>query len=957
MGDEFVRGVSIEMQPLQESEQKYRWIVENANAAIVVAQDGRLKFFNAKALEFIGYSPQELAVKPFAAFIHPEDREMVVERHLQRLRGKKIPQVYPFRIIDKAGGIKWVEINAVSITWDGQPATLNFFTDITERKQAEELVLNIARGVSAATGETFFRSLVDHLGRTLNADYVLIGELKANQVQRIRTLAIYATGQEVDNIEYDLSHTPCENVVNKTLCSYVSNVQAQFPHDRLLVEMEVEGYVGTPLFDSTGRAMGLMAVLYRRPIPNREEAESLLKIFAARAAAEMERQQMEKALRESEERFSRFSEAAFEGIGIADAGIVIDANRQLAQMLGYELPEIMGMSVMNFIAPESHDLVQQNRLSEYEGPYEHIALRKDGSIFPVEVRAKTLPYKGRVVRVTAIRDITKRKQAEEEIRRRNRELALLNRIIAASAVTPSMDQEAILETACRELALAFNLPHATATLLDQKKMTTTVVAEYSSEDRRATLYQAMPLGDDPLFQHLLSRKMPLVTSEAQTDPDLTLIHGWLRQRSIVSLLLVPLMIEGEVVGGLGLESFEPRCFSTEEINLTWSVADQLAGVLARVQLEEKRRQLEGQYHQAQKMEAVGRLTAGVAHDFNNLLTSISGFTHLIQAELQPNDPLQEMVDTILRSSQRAADLVRQLLAFSRKQIIQPKVLDLNTVVTEMDKMLRRIIGEDINLKTVLTPDLWPVKVDTAQIEQVIVNLAVNARDAMPRGGQLTIETANMVIDDDYMAGHLGTQPGEYVLLAVSDTGCGMSHEVKTRIFEPFFTTKEVGKGTGLGLATIFGIVRQSGGNIWVYSEENVGTTFKIYLPRAQETGLTPARPEIGAEMPSGDETILLVEDDIGVRGLVRQVLLRQGYTLLEAQNGQEALRLSAYYSGPIHLLLTDVVMPGISGKALARELAHTRPDLKILFMSGYTDEAIAHHGVLDPGVAFLQKPF
>jgi CheY-like chemotaxis protein len=358
------------------------------------------------------------------------------------------------------------------------------------------------------------------------------------------------------------------------------------------------------------------------------------------------------------------------------------------------------------------------------------------------------------------------------------------------------------------------------------------------------------------------------------------------------------------------------------------------------------------------MEALGRLTAGVAHDFNNLLTTINGFAGLIQAELRPDDPLGEMVDTILRSSHRAASLVRQLLAFSRKQIIQPQVVNLNTVVAEMDKMLQRVIGEDINLKTVLTPELWPVKVDPTQIEQVLVNLVVNARDAMPTGGQLILETANVVIDENYVAGHLGTQPGRYVQLAISDTGCGMSHEVKTRIFEPFFTTKELGRGTGLGLATVFGIVKQSGGDIWVYSEEGVGTTFKIYLPCVEERiSVPPALPETGLEMPGGRETVLLVEDDTGVRELLRQVLSKLGYKLLEAGSGQEALQLIAHYPDPIHLLLTDVVMPGISGKTLADELADTWPNLKTLFMSGYTDEAIVQHGVLNSGVAFLQKPF
>jgi two-component system cell cycle sensor histidine kinase/response regulator CckA len=370
----------------------------------------------------------------------------------------------------------------------------------------------------------------------------------------------------------------------------------------------------------------------------------------------------------------------------------------------------------------------------------------------------------------------------------------------------------------------------------------------------------------------------------------------------------------------------------------------------------ERMSLEEQLRQAQKMEAIGRLTAGIAHDFNNLLTAINGFAELMQLEVAPEDPLSELVGKILASGRRAADLVRQLLAFSRKQILEPRTLNLNNVVSNMGRMLHRIIGEHIDIETVLAPDLWIVKVDPTQIEQVIVNLAVNARDAMPAGGRLTIETANVFLDEAYAASHLEVQPGEHVLLAVSDTGKGMSEEVKAHIFEPFFTTKEVGQGAGLGLATVYGIVKQSGGHIWVYSEENQGTTFKIYLPRARRSALLASRSHIAVDVPTGREVILLVEDDESVRDLVRRTLQRQGYTVLEASNGQEALQLFTHHAGPIHLLLTDVVMPGLSGKALAEQLAKIQPNLRVLYMSGYTDNVIVQHGELEAGIAFLQKP-
>jgi two-component system cell cycle sensor histidine kinase/response regulator CckA len=371
----------------------------------------------------------------------------------------------------------------------------------------------------------------------------------------------------------------------------------------------------------------------------------------------------------------------------------------------------------------------------------------------------------------------------------------------------------------------------------------------------------------------------------------------------------------------------------------------------------ERKGVEERYYQSQKMQAIGQLTAGIAHDFNNLLTAVNGFTELMGVQLPPDDPLQEYVGQVLDSGQRAADLVSHLMAFARKQVLEPRVLDLNVVVAEMEVMLRRIIGEHIELKTVLAPDTWPVKVDAVRIEQVIVNLAVNARDAMPEGGRLTIETAKVVLDKGLVASHMGTKPGDYVLLAVSDTGVGMSPEVQAHIFEPFFTTKKRGGGTGLGLATVYGIVMQSGGDIQAYSEEGHGTTFKIYLPATQEAAQLLSRPQIEEKLPSGNETILLVEDDVGVRDLARLLLKEHGYHVLEARDGQQALRLAANYSGPIHLLLTDVVMPGMSGVAVAEQLAQTHPGLKTLFMSGYTGGAITYQNVLKPGAAFLPKLF
>lgn len=370
-----------------------------------------------------------------------------------------------------------------------------------------------------------------------------------------------------------------------------------------------------------------------------------------------------------------------------------------------------------------------------------------------------------------------------------------------------------------------------------------------------------------------------------------------------------------------------------------------------------RKQLEGQFLQAQKMEAIGRLAGGVAHDFNNLLNVILGYATLLLDKLDADDLRRRFAEQIKRSGERATILTRQLLAFSRKQVLQLRVLDLNRLVADMEQLLKRLIGEDIAATTILDPDLGRVKADAGQFEQVIMNLVVNSKDAMPQGGKLTLQTANIELDEDYARCHAGVEPGPYVMLAVSDTGTGMDPEVQARIFEPFFTTKPPGKGTGLGLSTVYGIIKQSGGDIWVYSEPGRGTTFKIYMPRVQEVpeplGLPPPTP--GSLV--GSETILLVEDEASLRELAREFLEPNGYRLLEAKDGLEAVEIAEHYEGPIHLLLTDVVMPGLSGRQLVERLEPLHPHMKVIYMSGYTDDAIVNHGGLTPGTAFIEKPF
>lgn len=698
-----------------------------------------------------------------------------------------------------------------------------------------------------------------------------------------------------------------------------------------------------------------------------------------------------------------------------------------------------------------------------------------------------------------------REQAEAlriQSRRHNRELALLNHVIIASAV--GQEIESILQMICRELALILDVPHTAAVLLNEEKTDAVLVAGHQDGSHPAVIGLAITTAGNPAAQYLFERKETLLSEHAQSDPRLELLHDLLRERQIGSLALVPLIVEGEGVGALALGAVAPHTFSSEDVALAQRVAEQASGALARARLVRTQRrlsaavehsveavvitsedarilyanpaferivgrdretfigkslstfgserlmdpshpdmwqtirsgntwqgrleylgaddhpltldltvapvrdqtgeivnfvatmrdmsreiQLEKQFHQAQKMEALGRLAGGVAHDFNNLLTVIRLSTHMLQRELDPDGPLWTHTEQIQETSDRAARLTKQLLSFSRRDVVEPKILDLSDIISDLSPMLERVIGEEIELKTELADDLWPVKADLSQMDQVIINLAVNARDAMPDGGTLAFETANVELDEAYAALHMDVRPGEYARLTITDTGTGMDAEVQAHLFEPFFTTKRPGEGTGLGLATVFGIIRFAGGHIRVSSRVGQGTAIHIYMPRTMEIGLQamarpplsvahllaagPGAAEAGAPLSlvkgappgasrdlkhvKGTETVLVVEDEDTVRDQAVLVLKSYGYHVLAAGDGTQALEISGDYEGPIHLLLTDVIMPRMNGRELAEQLQPIRPETRVLYMSGYTGDVLAPYGVLAEGVAFLPKPF
>jgi two-component system cell cycle sensor histidine kinase/response regulator CckA len=469
-------------------------------------------------------------------------------------------------------------------------------------------------------------------------------------------------------------------------------------------------------------------------------------------------------------------------------------------------------------------------------------------------------------------------------------------------------------------------------------------------------------------ESILIPRLDLDQLRATADPEIVTAYETI---GIHSLLLIALRARGESIGLLALTRFEATSppFTEADRELAQALADNAALAISNARLfqaalrelrereraEAALRKAEEQLRHSQKMEAVGRLAGSVAHDFNNLLSVVLAHSSFLLEDLRAADPMREEVGAIMKAGERAAELTRHLLAFSRQQVLAPRTLDLRLVVRESERMLRRLMREDIELVTLCERPLSNVRADPGQLDQVIMNLVLNARDAMPNGGKLTIETMDVVLDEEYASAHFGVTTGSYAMLAISDTGIGMDQETQARIFEPFFTTKEVGKGTGLGLSTVFGIVKQSGGHIWVYSEVGAGTTFKIYLPRALAAE-AEVIPNVVPTTLHGSETVLLVEDQDEVRQVAVRILRRYGYHAIEARNAGEALLACELHPRTIHLLLTDVIMPRMSGRQLAERLLQTRPEMRVLFMSGYTENAIVHHGILDSGIAYLQKP-
>ncbi len=666
---------------------------------------------------------------------------------------------------------------------------------------------------------------------------------------------------------------------------------------------------------------GKKAFLRKSIVPLRDGKGN---ICGCQAAIEdvTEQKLAEEALRESEERYRLLAQNSLTGIYIHQDGFFVYVNDRLASMMGYAVQDMVGRKFWDFVHPSDRNVVKQRGIARSLGEsveprYEFRALCRDGTTKWFEVMATSIMYRGRTANMGNVADITARKKSDRALLESRQEYRDL------------YEESRGKEELYRSL---LNSSPAAVVVYDMKGKVRYV------NDSFTRLFGWT-------LEEMRGKRVPYVP-DSEIEITMTAVRKALEEGGVQS-------------------SFETRRQTKDGKVLDVSVRGSRyhdhegnpEGLLVVLDDITERRRLEEQLRQAARMEAIGQLAGGVAHDFNNLLTGVMGYSSLLLQQMDEENPYRDKIVQISRAAERAVGLTRQLLAFGRKQMLDVRVVDLNAAVAEFEPFLRRLIGEDIEFETVLADSLGRVKADPGQLEQIIMNLAVNARDAMPSGGKMTIETAEVSLDEEYARTHPEVEPGPYVMLAVSDTGRGMKQEMVERIFDPFFTTKEKGIGTGLGLSTVYGIVKQHQGHISVYSETGSGTVFKVFLTRVEDTVEQLPKPVATMPLKEAHECILVVEDEEIVRRLACEALTLLGYSTLAAGDPEEALKICDAHPGPIHLLLTDVVLPRMDGRTLFGLLSARRPESRVLYVSGYTENFIVRHGVLDRNVHFMQKPF
>ncbi|MEO6392591.1 MAG: PAS domain S-box protein, partial [Pyrinomonadaceae bacterium] len=894
--------------------------------------DGITTFVNPAAAQMIGWEIAELIGRSQHAVLHhsrpdgtPFPREDCAI--LKTIKDGKIRQVADEVFWRQDGTYFPVEYTSTPIRENGRLAGVVVnFRDITDRKRGE---------VELRQSEQRYRALVE------NAYDIFYTHDLVGNFTWVNKAAEMITGYTLEEcLQLSLTNAVAPENLDEALGMMAKTFAGENVPPRLLEIVAKDGHripieVKLRLIKENGVTTGVQGIA-------RDVTESRI---------------AEDAQRESEKRYRLLFDSNPLPMWVYDTEtmVFLAVNEAAIQHYGYSLEEFLSMSIADIrpredVAALIEDIARDDGTVHEARVWRHH--KKNGEVMSVEITSHGLNFAGRPAKLVLANDVTERSKDEAIQDRRTAQLALRLDINAALA-DGETDQQKTLERCTAAFVRHLNAAFARIWTLNQDENVLELQASSGLYVHLDGAHARVPVGSSKIGL-IAQERRPYHTNEVQNDPRVS-DQEWAKREGMVSFAGFPLIVEERLVGVIAMFSREP--LFDDVIDGVASVADLISQDIERKRAEAALRSSDEQLRQAQKMEAVGQLAGGIAHDFNNLLTAITGYSDLAIRKLQPQDPLCHNLEEIKKAGLRAAGLTRQLLAFSRKQVLQPKVLNLNSIVSDLERMLHRLIGEDVELSTVLDPDGWNVRADPGQVEQVIMNLVINARDAMPEGGRLTIETQNIDIDEDFVKQHLGMVSGSYVMLGVRDTGVGMDETTEKRIFEPFFTTKEVGKGTGLGLSTVYGIVKQSNGSIWVYSELGHGTTFKVFLPRVGEGAQEYDRTREVEEVLEGTETILLIEDDDTLRRLAVEVLLSYGYKVLDAANGGAALLICERRAESIELLITDVVMPEMSGVEAAKRLGQIRPEMKTLFMSGYTNSSVVHEGVLEAEVNFIQKPF
>ncbi|MHB8844849.1 MAG: PAS domain S-box protein [Nitrospirota bacterium] len=870
--------------------------------------------WSEEVFRILGLDPgrDEAGFDAFQRAIHPGDRDVVTRALADALQRRK-PYDVEFRIIRPAGEVRNVQARG-EVAFDTAGAAVSIIgtlQDLTERKRAEDLLPRVAENISQKTGGDYFRSLAEFVAQELGTEYAFVGELVGDR-NAVRTVAVFAKGAFAENFQYNLADTPCFGVAGKAPCFYPDGIQALFPRDTMLGDMGVRSYAGIPIFSFDGRPLGILAALGCKPMQTAEKERiiTLLQIFSGRTAAELERRRSEQALQEIEHRYKQLLESVTSYLYT----VTVENGRPVSTTHGPGCSAVTGYTAEEYAADPVlwyrmiHDadkglvLAQANALlaGGHPGPIEHRVRHKNGKF--VWIRSTLVPRAGADGTLTAydgvITDITEQKRAEEFSRN----------------ILETVD-EGFLVIDRDYTVISANKAFARQAGMDAKD----IIGRKCYAVTHRTVQPCSGEADECAVRRTFETESPQTVVHTHRDEQGNTLY--------VETKAFPLRDDSGRV--------------TAAIEIINNITD--------------KKRLEDQLRHSQKMEAVGLLAGGVSHDFNNILTAIIGYGNLLKMKLPSGDPLQPYVEQILNSSSRAASLTQSLLAFSRKQVINPRPMDLNDAIRRFEKLLDRLIGEDVELRTDLAPAELTVLADSSQIEQVLMNLATNARDAMSGGGTLSVRTALATIDDEFRRKHGFGVPGTFACISMRDTGVGMDERTRERLFEPFFTTKENGRGTGLGLSIVYGIMKQNRGYIVVESEPGKGSCFNLYFPLIATTACA-ARAAEPDTADKGQETILLAEDDATIRDLLKVILQGSGYTVLEAVDGEDAVATFRKHADEIQLVLLDVIMPKKSGADAKSAIVALKPAVKTLFLSGYSMEVLRAKGIAGNGDNFILKP-